>query len=147
MLTQPVSGYLMVSYPLFAGRLHSHRATAPCTLLVPSKWVALPRTFAPLLLPHHDRCGHLYHLRGLSHEIHRRLTCPPLVERPPPPLTIIRVSLLQTVLTLTKMALGNNPLEGPSNRPALATKNTWPALEGLVCSIFPDLRPPITMAV
>ena len=47
------------------------------------------------------------------------------------------------------MVLGYDPLEGPSSRPALATKNAWLALglEGLACSILLDLCPPITMAV
>ena len=42
---------------------------------------------------------------------------------------------------------GEQPLEGPSNRPALAPKNVWHVLAGLAYSILPDLRPPITMAV
>lgn len=148
MPARTVSGYLMVCYPPFEGRLHSHPAIAPRTFLVHNKWVALPRTFASLTLPHQDQCSCLrYNLRGLSPGIHRRSTCLPSVARPSPQLTIIWVSLFQPVRMITIMVLGNDTMEGPSNRPALATKNAWLALAVLACSILPDLRPPITMVV
>lgn len=140
-LTMPartVSSYLMVCYPPFKGWLHSHLAIAPHMFLVHNKWVALPRTFAPLTLPHQDQCSHLlYNLRGLS----------PFSGETSPPIDHHMGLTTPARPDAHDNGSGERPNGGPIKSPALATKNAWPALAGLACLILPDLRPPITMVV